>query len=231
MKVIGLIGGMSWESTAEYYRIINENVKERLKGFHSAKILLYSVNFHQIVSLQRDSRWQQATEIMCDAAGRVQRGGADCLLICTNTMHRMAQQVQNAVKIPLIHIADATATEIKRSGISQVALLATQYTMKEDFYKGRLAAYHNLEVMIPPEKDRRIVNQVIYDELCLGKILADSRNQLVRIIEDMSARGAQGVILGCTELPLLIDQEDSPLQLFNTTLIHAQAAVDFALDD
>ncbi len=229
MKVIGLIGGMSWESTSEYYRIINQAVKERLGGLHSAKILLYSVNFQEIESLQRKGKWKKAADMMCDAAGRVERGGADCLLICTNTMHKLAEEVRRELTIPLIHIADATAAEISRSGISKVALLGTKYTMEEDFYKGRLVADFGLEVIIPIETDRQIVQQVIYNELCLGRVLADSREQFLRIIGDMHAQGAEGVILGCTEISLLIDQQDSPLQVFDTTDIHAQAAVDFAL--
>lgn len=231
MRVIGLIGGMSWESTAEYYRIINETVKERLGGLHSAKILLCSVNFHEVALLQRQGRWREATEIICDAANRIERGGAGCLLICTNTMHKMAAEVQLAVNIPLLHIADATAAEIKKTEISRIALLGTKYTMEEEFYKGRLAADHSFEVMIPPEKDRNVVNQVIYDELCLGIIREESKTQFVRIFEDLAARGAEGVVLGCTEITLLINQEESPLPLFDTTAIHAQAAVEFALKD
>jgi aspartate racemase len=231
MKVIGLIGGMSWESTAEYYKIINTKVKQRLGGLCSAKILLYSVNFDEIESLQREGRWQEATEFMCDAARCVERGGAECLLICTNTMHKMAAEVQCEVTIPLIHIADATATEIKNSGISMIGLLGTKFTMEEDFYKGRLTIDHNLEVMIPPEKDRSAVHQVIYNELCQGKVLADSKEQFLRIIDNMVARGAEGVVLGCTEISLLVNQGDFPLPLFDTTQIHARAAVDFALGE
>ena len=229
MKVIGLIGGMSWESTSEYYRIINQAVKERLGGLHSAKILLYSVNFQEIESLQREGRWKAATDMMCDAARRVERGGADCLLICTNTMHKLAEEVRGELTIPLIHITDATGAEVRRSGISKAALLGTQYTMEEDFYKGRLVSDYGLEVVVPLEMDRQIVQQVIYNELCLGRVRVDSRKEFVRIIGDMHARGAEGVILGCTEISLLINQQDSPLQLFDTTDIHAQAAVDFAL--
>ena len=229
MKVIGLIGGMSWESTAEYYRLINETVKERLGGHHSAKILLYSVNFSEIVGLQQDGRWQEATEFICEAARRVELGGADCILICTNTMHKMAAEVQRAVVIPLLHIADATAMEIKKKGIGQVALLGTKYTMEEEFYKGRLRMKYGFEVLIPPEEDRNIVNQIIYDELCLGKIEEESKRHFVRIINSLRERGGEGVILGCTEISLLIKDKDSPLELFDTTTIHARAAVDFAL--
>ncbi|UCE82783.1 MAG: aspartate/glutamate racemase family protein [Deltaproteobacteria bacterium] len=229
MKVIGLIGGMSWESTAEYYRVINQTVKERLGGLHSAKILLYSVDFSEIATLQTEGKWPEATTFMCDAAQRLERGGADCVLICTNTMHKMAEEVQQAVSIPLLHIADATAAEIEKTGVSKVALLGTQYTMEEDFYKGRLAEHHGLEVMIPPEMDRNSINEVIYNELCLGKVQAESKNQFIRIIKDLAAQGAKGIILGCTEISLLIHQEDIALPLFDTTAIHAKAAVEFAL--
>jgi len=229
MKVIGMIGGMSWESTAEYYRIINETVKKRLGGHHSAKILLYSVNFSEIESLQRKGEWLESTEIMCDAARRIERGGADCLLICTNTMHKMAPEVQSAVTIPLLHIVDATAVEIKKKGIKRIGLLGTKYTMVEDFYKGRLADNYALEVVIPQEDDCNVVNQVIYHELCMGKIQEESRNQFQRIINNLEAAGAEGVILGCTEISLLIKPGDSPLPLFDTTSIHAGAAVEFAL--
>ncbi len=231
MKVIGLIGGMSWESTLEYYRIINETVKERLGGLHSAKILLYSLNFHEVQSMQSEGRWEEASEIMRDAANRVERGGGECLLICTNTMHILASEVQCGAAIPLLHIADATAAEIKKSGIRKIGLLGTRYTMEEDFYKGRLIKDHGLEVMIPAKADRDVVHQVIYDELCLGKILPNSKKQFVRIIKDMLERGANGVVLGCTEISLLLSQGDSPLPLFDTTEIHARAAVDFALGE
>ena len=230
MKVIGLIGGMSWESTAEYYKIINQTVKERLGGLSSAKILLYSLNFAEIEKLQREGKWAEATEVMRDAARRLEGGGrADCLLICTNTMHIMASEVEGAVSIPLIHIADATAREIKKRKIERVALLGTIFTMEEDFYKGRLREKFVLDVIIPPEEDRNIVNQVIYHELCLGKIREESRKEFRRIIEQLAASGAEGVILGCTEISLLIKQQDSPVELFDTTAIHARAAVDFAL--
>jgi aspartate racemase len=231
MQVIGLIGGMSWESTAEYYRIMNQTVQERLGGLHSAKILLYSVNFNEIATLQTEGRWQEATRFMCDAAQRLERGGADCVLICTNTMHKMAPEVQSSVTIPLLHIADTTALEIKKSGIKRIALLGTKYTMEEDFYKGRLIDDYDLNVFIPPKDGRTIVNRVIYEELCLGRVVEESRNQFQQIIHDFNRAGVEGVILGCTEISLLIHQEDSPLPLFDTTAIHAQAAVDFALEE
>lgn len=230
MKTIGLIGGMSWESTAEYYRIINQTIKERLGGHHSGKILLYSVDFSEIETLQREGRWGEATEFMCHAAMRVERGGAECVLICTNTMHKMAAEVQQAVKIPLLHIADATAMAIKKRGIERVALLGTKYTMEEDFYKGRLREKYGFEVLVPPEEERDTINQTIYDELCLGKVEGASRKRFVQIIERLKERGAEGVILGCTEISLLIKQKDCPLELFDTTAIHARAAVDFALE-
>lgn len=230
MKTIGLIGGMSWESTAEYYRIINQTIKERLGGHHSGKILLYSVDFSEIETLQREGRWGEATEFMCHAAMRVERGGAECVLICTNTMHKMAAEVQQAVKIPLLHIADATAMATKKRGIERVALLGTKYTMEEDFYKGRLREKYGFEVLVPPEEERDTINQTIYDELCLGKVEGASRKRFVQIIERLKERGAEGVILGCTEISLLIKQKDCPLELFDTTAIHARAAVDFALE-
>ena len=231
MKVIGLIGGMSWESTAEYYRIINETVKERLGGHHSAKILLYSVNFSELVNLQREGQWEKATEFICEAARRVELGGADCILICTNTMHKMAAEVQRAVVIPLLHIADATAMEIKRKRIGRVALLGTKYTMEEEFYRGRLRTKYGFEVLIPPEEDRNVINQIIYDELCLGEITEESKKHFLRIIKSLRKRGGEGVILGCTEISLLIKEKDSSLELFDTTTIHARAAVAFALED
>lgn len=230
MKVIGLIGGMSWESTAEYYRIINQRVQERLGGLHSAKILLYSVDFSEIAALQTEGRWPEATSFMCDAAQRLERGGADCVLICTNTMHKMAAEVQDCVTIPLLHIADSTAQKIKREGIKRIALLGTKYTMEEDFYKGRLIDDYDLDVVIPPEDGRTIVNRAIYEELCLGKVEEESRKQFQQIIHDLSKHGVEGVILGCTEISLLINQEHSTLPLFDTTAIHARAAVDFALE-
>jgi aspartate racemase len=230
MKVIGLVGGMSWESTAEYYRIINQTVKERLGGHNSAKILLYSVNFSELVKLQRQGGWEEATEFVCEAARRVELGGADCILICTNTMHKMAAEVQRAVMIPLLHIADATAMAIKKKGIGRVALLGTKYTMEEEFYKGRLRAKYGFKVLIPPKEDRNIINQIIYDELCLGRIEEESKKLFVRIIGALENKGAEGVILGCTEISLLIKGHDTPLELFDTTAIHAQAAVDFALE-
>ena len=229
MKVIGLIGGMSWESSAEYYRIINEEVKRRLGGLRSGKILMYSVDFHEIEELQHEGRWEEATELMIDAAKRIEKGGADFLLICTNTMHKMAPDVQKAVNIPLLHIADATGEQIKSLGIQKVGLLGTKYTMEQDFYKGRLVSKHSLDVVVPEEGDRNIIHEVIYEELCLGVILEKSKNEFCRIINSLAKQHAEGIILGCTEISLLIKQTDSMLPLFDTTEIHAQKAVEFAL--
>lgn len=231
MKIIGLIGGMSWESTLEYYRIINEKVKERLGGLHSAKCLLYSVDFAEIEELQHQGKWQEATHMMIDAAQRVENGGADFLLICTNTMHKMADEVAANSSIPLLHIADATAGAIKSKGMKRIGLLGTKFTMEQDFYKGRLVDKHGLHVLIPPAADREIVHKVIYNELCLGKTIEQSRSEYARIIQKMVAEGAEGIILGCTEIGLLVKNEDSPVPLFDTTEIHAIAAADFALSE
>ena len=229
MKIIGLIGGMSWESSLEYYRIINEQVKEKLGGLHSAKSLMYSVDFDEIEKLQHQGNWKEATKMMIDAAKRLEKGGADFVVICTNTMHKMADDVQNSIKIPLLHIADATAEKIKSQKLKKVGLLGTKFTMEEDFYKGRLIKKYRLNVLIPEEKDRQIVHDVIYHELCLGKINQDSKKQFIRIIQKLVDNGAEAVILGCTEIPLLIQQKDVKVKLFDTTRIHAETAVEYAL--
>jgi len=231
MKTIGLIGGMSWESTLEYYRIINETVKEKLGDLHSAKIILYSVDFEEIEKLQHQGEWEKLTELMIDAAKRVEKGGADFILLCTNTMHKMANEVQNNIKIPLLHIADATAKKIREKDLKKIGLLGTKFTMEEYFYKGRLAAKYSLDVIIPYEKERLIVHDIIYNELCLGYIKHYSKEQLKKIIQNLVANGAEGIILGCTEIPLLIKQEDAEVELFDTTLIHARAAVKLALKE
>lgn len=231
MKTIGFIGGMSWESTLEYYRIINEAVKERLGGFHSAKIVMYSVDFAEIERLQHEEKWDKAISLMIDAAKRVERGGADFVLICTNTMHKMADDVAANINIPLLHIADATAEKITSLGLKKIGLLGTRFTMEQDFYKGRLKEKFGIHVVTPNESEREIVHNVIYKELCLGEIKDSSREQLKTIINRLGNRGAQGIILGCTELPLLINQEDCPVPLFDTTVIHAKAAVAYALRD
>jgi len=230
MKVIGMIGGMSWESSIEYYRLINETVKEKLGGLHSAKCILYSVDFAEIEALQYQGRWQEAAQIMVDAASRVKAGGADFLVICTNTMHKMADDVEQAVSIPLLHIADATAKVIQAQGLRKIGLLGTKYTMEEDFYRGRLVNKHGLEVLIPDADDREVIHRVIYEELVLGKINSESREEYKLIIERLVAGGAQGIILGCTEIGLLVKQNDSQMPLFDTTYLHAVAAVELALN-
>jgi aspartate racemase len=228
-KIIGLIGGMSWESSAEYYRLINQGVRARLGGVHSARILMWSFDFDEIEILQRAGRWDDATTVMIDAAHRLEAGGADFFLICTNTMHLMAGPVAAAVSIPLLHIADPTAQAIRAQGFRRVGLLGTAFTMEQDFYKGRLAENFGLEVLVPEAEDRALVHQVIYDELVKGIVTQISRQAYRHVIARLVARGAQAIILGCTEIMLLIGPEDSSVPLFDTTSLHAQAAVDFAL--
>jgi len=229
MKTIGLIGGMSWESSIEYYRIINEKTKEALGGLHSAKCLMVSLDFAEVEILQREGRWEEADQMMLESAKRLEKGGADCIVICTNTMHRSAGVIQANLSIPLLHIADATAKQALQSGIHKIGLLGTRFTMEEDFYKGRLVEKFGLEVIIPEPEECEIIHRVIYDELVLGKILPGSRDQYAGIIQRMVDRGARGVILGCTEIGLLIHDQDCLVPLFDTTRIHAEAAVDFAL--
>lgn len=229
MKTIGLIGGLSWESTVEYYRIINTAVNERLGGVHSAQCLMYSFDFAEIEALQAEGDWDSATFRMINAARQVERGGADCLLICSNTMHLMADDVQNAVDIPLIHIATPTADAIIADGFQSIGLLGTRYTMEQDFYKGRLIDTHELTVHIPDEDDRQTVHQIIYDELVVGQIKPESRAAYQQVIQSLVADGAQGIILGCTEIGLLIKPEHSPVPVYDTTHLHALAAVEWAL--
>ena len=229
MKTIGMIGGMSWESSLEYYRILNEAVKDRLGGFHSAKCVMYSVDFEEIERYQHQGDWDSATEAMCDAARRVERAGADVLLICTNTMHLMAEAVAAAVGIPLLHIADVTAQAIRERGQNTVGLLGTRFTMEQDFYRGRLSEKHGLRVLIPEEEDRIRIHSILYDELCLGEIKQASREEFRRIIGGLVERGAEGVILGCTEIPLIVHQKDYDIPLYDTTTLHSLAAVDYAL--
>jgi aspartate racemase len=229
MKTIGLLGGLSWESSIEYYRLINEMVRERLGGTHSAQCLMWSFDFAEIEALQETGNWQEATRLMVAAAQAVERGGADCLVICSNTMHRMAADVQHAIGIPLIHIADATAQAIQAAGIATIGLLGTRYTMEQDFYKGRLIHNFDLNVVIPDDTGRTAVHDIIYHELILGVIKDDSRRAYQGVIQRMADSGAAGVILGCTEITLLIKPEHSVLPVFDTTYLHAQAAVDFAL--
>ncbi len=230
MKTIGLLGGMSWESTTEYYRIINETVRKRLGELHSAEMVIYSVDFHNIERLQHRGEWGQLTERMIDGARRIRQAGADFLVIATNTMHKMAREVESAISIPLLHIADAAAEEIKKLGIKRVGLLGTQFTMEEDFYRGRLTEKHHIEVLVPDRPERELIHRVIYNELCVGDFSEASKQEFQRIMAGLSDRGAQGIILGCTELPLLIGQEETDLPLFDTTEIHARKAVDWALD-
>ncbi len=229
MKTIGMIGGMSWESSIEYYRIVNQTVREKLGGLHSAKSIMYSVEFAEIEALQHQNRWDELAKIMIEAARSLERGGADFVIICTNTMHKLYDQVQNDIKIPMLNIADATAEKIKADGIDKIALLGTRFTMEEDFYKGRLVDRYGLDVIIPAENEMEIVHRVIYDELCAGIINSDSKQKYAEIIKGLVAKGATGVILGCTEIGLLVKQEDSPVPLFDTTEIHARAAVEYAL--
>jgi aspartate racemase len=228
MKTIGLIGGISWVSSLDYYRLFNEITNQRLGGNEAAKIVLYSVNYAEIVSLTHKGDWDAIAAIITDAAIKTERAGADCLLVGANTMHHIADKVQAAVKIPLIHIADATARAIKAKGINKVSLLGTKYTMQFDFYKNKLAA-HGIETIIPGKKDIEFVNDVIYNELGKGKFLPETKQRMLALIDKLSLQGAGGAILGCTEIPMLIKQEDTAVPVFDTTLIHATAAVDFAL--
>ena len=229
MKVIGLLGGMSWESTALYYRIINQQVKQRLGGLHSAQLVLYSVDFQPIEQLQAAGEWQQAGERLADAARCLERAGADLIVLCTNTMHKVAPQISAAVSLPLLHIADATGQRIQQAGLSRVGLLATRFTMEQAFYRGRLEQHFNLAVITPDEDDRDFVHQVIYHELCLGTINPASRERFRQIMQKLVQQGAEAIILGCTEITLLVDDSDASVPLFDTTLIHAEEAVIQAL--
>lgn len=230
MKTIGIIAGMSWESSQSYYRLLNEGVNAALGRLHSAKIILYSVDFEEIENLQATGKWEEAGAILAKAAAALERAGADFILIATNTMHKVAPQIEAAITVPLLHIADATAEKLRDSGITKAGLLGTRYTMLEDFYKARLAAA-GIGIITPEGKDIDIVNTVIFDELCKGMVLEESRRQFQRIIGELKSRGAEGVILGCTEIGMLVDQADSDLPIFDTTLIHAQTAVEKALTD
>jgi len=229
MKTIGLIGGMSWESSVEYYRLINLAVREKLGGLHSARSVMVSVDFSEVEEMQRENRWGEATQTMIAAARQVERAGADFVLICTNTMHRMADEVQQAIRIPLLHIADATGQVVCSQGIRRIGLLGTRYTMEENFYRGRLLERFGLRVLVPDQAARETVHRVIYEELCQGIIMEDSRREYRNILSQLVSAGAEGVILGCTEIGLLVHAEDSSVPLFDTTGIHAQAAVDYAL--
>jgi len=230
MKTIGLIGGMSWESTVTYYQVINEVVKSRLGGLHSAKILLYSVDFCEIERCQTNGEWDKSADILSAAAQNLEKAGADFIVICTNTMHKVVPQIQSRIGIPVLHIAEATAEELKTKNISRVALLGTKYTMKEGFYKEKLIGA-GLEVLIPDDDNIELINDVIYNELCLGITSEGSKKEYLRIIEQMARKGAQGVVLGCTEIGLLIKQEDTPLAVFDTTQIHATRAALMAISE
>ncbi len=231
MKTVGLIGGMSWESTLEYYQYINEMVKEKLGGLHSAKILMYSVDFEEIAVLQHEGKWKELTEVMVDIAKRLEDAGAEFLLICTNTMHKMADDVQQRIKIPLLNIIDVTAERIKKLGLRKVGLLGTKFTMEDDFYKGRLMRKHGINVVVPDEEGRQVIHDIIYQELCLGIIKRESKEKVKKIVKDLVSKGAEGIVLGCTELPLLIKQEDCNVPIFDTTKIHAEAAVEYIISD
>ncbi|NMG77379.1 aspartate/glutamate racemase family protein [Aromatoleum diolicum] len=230
MKTIGLIGGMSWESTVPYYRQINETVKNRLGGLHSAKLILYSVDFHEIERLQREGDWESAGAVLANAARSLEAAGASFLVLCTNTMHKVARSIEAAVAIPLLHIANPTATEIRQAGHSVVGLLGTRFTMEQDFYRERLRA-HGLQVIVPAAPDREIIHKIIYKELCLGIVKPESRAEYRRVMQNLVSQGAQAIILGCTEISLLVNQEDSEVPLFDTTAIHARAAAEEALEE
>jgi len=229
MKVIGLIGGMSWESTATYYNLINQAVKERLGGLHSAECVLYSVDFAEVADLQRQGKWTKAAQLLAAAAQNVEKAGADLVLICTNTMHKVADEIQAGIRVPLLHIVDVTAEKIKQAGIRRVGLLGTRFTMEDDFYRGRLTGQFGLEVITPESEDRETVHRIIYEELCLGNIRTESKARLAGIMGRLGERGAEGIILGCTELGLLSSAKDSRVRLFDTTHLHALAAVEYAL--
>ena len=229
MKTMGLIGGMSWESSLEYYRIVNETVKEKLGGLHSCKCLMYSVDFGVIEALQHQNKWDELTKLMIEVAQNLKHGGADFIVICTNTMHKMAPEIETATGLNVLHIADVTGAAISKDQIQKVGLLGTRFTMEGDFYKKRLKDNYDIEVIIPEDADRQIIHDIIYNELCLGIIKDDSRQKYIDIINKLCANGAEGIILGCTEIPLLIKQSDVLIPVYDTTKIHAESAVDFAL--
>ena len=231
MKTIGMLGGMSWESTAIYYREINEGIKQNLGGLHSAKICLHSVDFDEIEKLQHADDWDTAAMVLADGARKIEAGGANFLIICTNTMHRVASEIEQAISIPLLHIADATALKLKDDNITRVGLLGTRFTMEHNFYKSRITELFGIEVLVPEPDERTLLHAVIYDELCLGKIENTSRQQCLEIISGLFARSAQAVILGCTEIALLISQDHTSIPLYDTTVIHANQAVSYALRD
>ncbi|GAV15664.1 aspartate/glutamate racemase family protein [Paenibacillus sp. NAIST15-1] len=229
MKVIGLLGGMSWESSVEYYRIINEEVKRKLGGLHSAKCLLYSVDFDEIEQYQAEGNWEKAGEVLANAARSLEKGGANFIVICTNTMHKVIDDIRSKINIPIVHIADATANRIKEKGLRTIGLLGTKYTMEQDFYKSRLEL-NGIKVIVPNADERELINKIIYEELCLGKIHQESRDYYKKVIQGLIELGAEGIILGCTEIGLLVKPEDSKVPVFDTTYIHAVEAVNLSLN-
>jgi aspartate racemase len=229
MKRIGLLGGMSWESSLEYYRLVNQEVRERLGGLHSADCVLRSVDFAPVEQLQRTGRWDQAGELLAGEARTLVAAGAELLVLCTNTMHKLADHISDAVQIPLVHIADTTAEAVRAQGMTSVGLLATAYTMEQDFYVGRLRDRHHLQVLVPDQADRHLVHEVIYQELCVGVVEEGSRQAYRRIMRDLSGRGAEGILFGCTEIDLLVGPDDAPVPVFDTTRLHARKAVELAV--
>ena len=228
LKTIGLIGGMSWESTVTYYKIINETVKERLGGLHSAKCILYSVDFQEIEECQANGNWEKSGEILGEAANNLEKAGADFIVICTNTMHKVVDQIKEKISIPILHIAEMTAEKILEKGLKNIALLGTKYTMEQDFYKSKLIE-KGINVIIPDKNDIEIINEVIYDELCLGIINSDSKKKFLEIVDKLRSKGAEGIILGCTEIGLLIKNEDTDIPLFDTAIIHAEQAAIYSI--
>ena len=228
LKTIGLIGGMSWESTVTYYKIINETVKERLGGLHSAKCILYSVDFQEIEECQANGNWEKSGEILGEAANNLEKAGADFIVICTNTMHKVVNQIKEKISIPILHIAEMTAEKILEKGLKNIALLGTKYTMEQDFYKSKLIE-KGINVIIPDKNDIEIINEVIYDELCLGIINSNSKKKFLEIVDKLRNKGAEGIILGCTEIGLLIKNEDTDVPLFDTAIIHAEQAAMYSI--
>jgi len=231
MKKIGLLGGMSWESSLDYYKIINEEIKQKLGGLHSAKIILNSIDFEPIEKLQYKNNWEEASKILSQEAINIQNAGADFLLICTNTMHKVAHSIEQSIHIPILHIADATAEALFNDNITKVGLLGTAFTMEQDFYKGRLKDKFGLDVIIPNQDDIKIIHGIIYNELCLGKIYQDSKKEYLAIMQKLVENGAQAIILGCTEIAMLVSQDDTNIKLYDTTTIHAKKAVEYSLSN
>jgi aspartate racemase len=231
MRTLGLIGGMSWESTAVYYRLINEQVRDQLGGLHSARMVLYSVDFAEVEQLQANDQWEQAGELLAGAARALHAAGADGLVLCTNTMHKVASAIERATPLLFLHIADATAEAVQDVGLQRVGLVGTRFTMEQDFYRHRLRDRYGIEVLVPDEPDREPVHRIIYEELCLGQVRPASRERYGQVIDDLVQRGAEGIVLGCTEIGLLVDEALSPVPVFDSTALHARAAVDFALGE